>query len=67
MVACLNIGMQGYQIAVEVEGEQPQIYILVIVNVYTMGWEAVTVLLLSDYWHETKEIITKSSTEVEIR
>jgi hypothetical protein len=67
VVACINIGMQGYQIAMEAGGEQPQIYILVIANVYAMGCEAITVLFLSDYWHETKEIITKTSTEVEIR
>lgn len=38
-----------------------------IANVYLMGCEAITVLFLSDYWHETKEIITKTSTEGEIR
>lgn len=45
---------------------QLNIAIFIIVNLYAITFEAFTIFLLADYWNETREIITKSSTEQEL-
>lgn len=62
----LQIGIQGYQIAMEAQGRTAQNYIFVIINLYAITGEGLAILFMADYWGETKEIITKQSTEFEI-
>jgi hypothetical protein len=62
VIACIEIGLQSYEISTEVGHIQPEIYVFVMVNLYAISCEALAIFLLSDYWHETQEIITKTST-----
>ena len=55
----LQIGIQGYQIAMEAQGRTAQNYIFVIINLYAITGEGLAILFMADYWGETKEIITK--------
>jgi hypothetical protein len=66
-IAAIEIGMQAYYVSVESTNSQPEMYIFVIVNLYAISCESIAIFFLSDYWHETKEIIMKESTEHELK
>lgn len=55
----LQIGIQSYQVVMEAQGKTAQNYIFVIINLYAITGEGLTILFMADYWGETKEIITK--------
>ena len=50
-IAAIEIGMQSYQLAVEVNSSQLSIAIFIIVNLYAITFEAFTIFMLADYWN----------------
>jgi len=63
----LELALQIYQLVTLCREDEPSVYLLMIVNLYSMTMEAITIFILGDYWKETWEIITKQSTEQELK
>ena len=64
-LVAVEAGNQGYQLAQLTQDQQPEIYIIVVVNVYAMVLEAIIIFKLSDFWHNSGSILSKQSTEAE--
>lgn len=63
ILTALELALQIYQLITLYRDDQLSVYLLMIINLYSMTMEAITVFILGDYWNETWEILTKQATE----
>lgn len=58
-VSAIEVGFQAEQVFVLSNDRKVYILTLISINIYAMAFEAAAMFILSDYWGETSEILTK--------
>lgn len=59
VVAAIEVGLQAEQVFLLSNDRNIYIPTLISINVYAMAFETAAMFILSDYWGETSEILTK--------
>jgi hypothetical protein len=51
VLTTLELALQIYQLITLCQGGQPSVYVLMIINLYSMTMETITIFILGDYWN----------------